>query len=230
MSACFHGSKVTDAVNAALDLVPEHDSDGRDASAGSVPRQRRSAGLLASGGAGLYLTASRDPTCAAPKERDGAREDEMATAGRHVVLAALRSAALAATCRQASSPRRASELSRADRVETPLRHESSSTTTDMIVGTLRILPAPDRRAEILEVFRAIQGPVLAQPGCARLPHLRGAGPGARPSCSSRGGNPRRRSRRTFARRPTAASSAPSSSRALRRRSASTTCPPRTGWS
>ena len=36
----------------------------------------------------------------------------------------------------------------------------------MIVGTLKILPAPDRRAEILEVFRAIQGPVLAQPGCA----------------------------------------------------------------
>jgi quinol monooxygenase YgiN len=36
----------------------------------------------------------------------------------------------------------------------------------MIVGTLRILPAPDRRAEILKVFRAIQGPVLAQPGCA----------------------------------------------------------------
>jgi len=36
----------------------------------------------------------------------------------------------------------------------------------MIVGTLRILPAPDRRDEILEVFRAIQGPVLAQPGCA----------------------------------------------------------------
>ena len=35
----------------------------------------------------------------------------------------------------------------------------------MIVGTLRILPAPDRRAQVLEVFRAIQGPVLAQPGC-----------------------------------------------------------------
>ena len=35
----------------------------------------------------------------------------------------------------------------------------------MIVGTLRILPAPDRRAEVLEVFRATQGPVLAQPGC-----------------------------------------------------------------
>ena len=37
---------------------------------------------------------------------------------------------------------------------------------DMIVGTLRIRSAPHRRAEILEVFRAIQGPVLAQPGCA----------------------------------------------------------------
>jgi len=36
----------------------------------------------------------------------------------------------------------------------------------MIVGTLRILPKPDRRAEILKVFRSIQGPVLAQPGCA----------------------------------------------------------------
>ena len=36
----------------------------------------------------------------------------------------------------------------------------------MIVGTLRILPRPDRRAEILKVFRSIQGPVLAQPGCA----------------------------------------------------------------
>jgi quinol monooxygenase YgiN len=36
---------------------------------------------------------------------------------------------------------------------------------NMIVGTLRILPATDRRAEVLEVFRAIQGPVLAQPGC-----------------------------------------------------------------
>ncbi len=35
----------------------------------------------------------------------------------------------------------------------------------MIVGTLRILPVPERRAEVLEVFRAIQGPVLAQPGC-----------------------------------------------------------------
>ena len=36
----------------------------------------------------------------------------------------------------------------------------------MIVGTLRILPLPERRAEVLEIFQAIQGPVLAQPGCA----------------------------------------------------------------
>jgi quinol monooxygenase YgiN len=36
----------------------------------------------------------------------------------------------------------------------------------MIVGTLRIVPAPARRAEVLEVFRAVQGPMLAQPGCA----------------------------------------------------------------
>ncbi len=35
----------------------------------------------------------------------------------------------------------------------------------MIVGTLTIQPAPDRRAEILEVLKAIQGPVRAQPGC-----------------------------------------------------------------
>ena len=36
----------------------------------------------------------------------------------------------------------------------------------MIVGTLRIQPAPDRRGDVLEVFRTVQGPVLAQPGCA----------------------------------------------------------------
>ena len=35
----------------------------------------------------------------------------------------------------------------------------------MIIGTLRILPLPERRAEVLEIFQAIQGPVLAQPGC-----------------------------------------------------------------
>jgi|WetSurMetagenome_2_1015567.scaffolds.fasta_scaffold854743_2 quinol monooxygenase YgiN len=36
----------------------------------------------------------------------------------------------------------------------------------MIVGTVRIPLSPDRRAEVLEVLRSIQGPVLAQPGCA----------------------------------------------------------------
>ena len=35
----------------------------------------------------------------------------------------------------------------------------------MIVGTLRIRPAPHRHAEVLEIFQAVQGPVLAQPGC-----------------------------------------------------------------
>ena len=35
----------------------------------------------------------------------------------------------------------------------------------VIVGTLRIQPAPHRHAEVLEIFQAIQGPVLAQPGC-----------------------------------------------------------------
>ena len=35
----------------------------------------------------------------------------------------------------------------------------------MIVGTLRIFPPPNRRDDVLEVLRSIQGPVLAQPGC-----------------------------------------------------------------
>ena len=38
--------------------------------------------------------------------------------------------------------------------------------TGMIVGTLKILPPPDRRQQVLEVLRSVQGPVLAQPGCA----------------------------------------------------------------
>ena len=36
----------------------------------------------------------------------------------------------------------------------------------MIIGTVRILPPPDRRADVLEVLRFVQGPVRAQPGCA----------------------------------------------------------------
>jgi quinol monooxygenase YgiN len=59
---------------------------------------------------------------------------------------------------------RAKGLNGATRVR-PLRHESGSTTIIMIIATLRILPVPERRAEVLEVFQAIQGPVLAQPGC-----------------------------------------------------------------
>jgi len=35
----------------------------------------------------------------------------------------------------------------------------------VIVGTLRIRPAPHRHAEVLEIFQAVQGPLLAQPGC-----------------------------------------------------------------
>jgi quinol monooxygenase YgiN len=36
----------------------------------------------------------------------------------------------------------------------------------MVVGTLRIPLSPDRRAEVLEVLRSIQGPVGALAGCA----------------------------------------------------------------
>jgi quinol monooxygenase YgiN len=35
----------------------------------------------------------------------------------------------------------------------------------MVVGTLRILPLSDRRNDVLEVLRSVQGPVQAQPGC-----------------------------------------------------------------
>lgn len=38
-------------------------------------------------------------------------------------------------------------------------------TVDMIVGTVRILPAPQRRADVLEVLRSVQGRVQDQPGC-----------------------------------------------------------------
>jgi quinol monooxygenase YgiN len=36
----------------------------------------------------------------------------------------------------------------------------------VIVGTLRIVPLPHRRAEVLDVLETIREPVLAQPGCA----------------------------------------------------------------
>jgi quinol monooxygenase YgiN len=35
----------------------------------------------------------------------------------------------------------------------------------MVVGTVRILPSPNRRLEVLEMLRSIQGPVLAERGC-----------------------------------------------------------------
>ena len=34
-----------------------------------------------------------------------------------------------------------------------------------IVGTIKIVPLPDRHSEVLEILRSVQGPVLAQPGC-----------------------------------------------------------------
>ena len=46
----------------------------------------------------------------------------------------------------------------------------------MIVGTLRILPAPDRRAAVLEVLRSVRGPVQAQPGCVDCQILEEEGP------------------------------------------------------
>ena len=36
----------------------------------------------------------------------------------------------------------------------------------MIVATVRILPPPNRREQVLELLRSIQGPVMAQEGCA----------------------------------------------------------------
>ena len=35
----------------------------------------------------------------------------------------------------------------------------------LIVGTVRMVPPPQRRAEVLEILRSVQGPVRAQPGC-----------------------------------------------------------------
>jgi len=48
----------------------------------------------------------------------------------------------------------------------------------MVVGTLRILPRSNRRAEVLEILRSVQGPVLAQPGCAECRIYEEQGPEA----------------------------------------------------
>jgi quinol monooxygenase YgiN len=47
----------------------------------------------------------------------------------------------------------------------------------MIVGTLRLLPSPDRHDQVLEILRSIQGPVLAQPGCIACHVYEEHGPG-----------------------------------------------------
>ena len=84
----------------------------------------------------------------------------------------------------------------------------------MIIGTVRILPPPNRRADVLEVLRSIQGPVRAQPDAspAKSTTNRAVSP---PSSSSSAGSPTHRSMHTFARTPTGAFSAPSNSRAAR---------------
>jgi quinol monooxygenase YgiN len=35
----------------------------------------------------------------------------------------------------------------------------------MIIGTVRLLPPPDRRGAVLEILQSVQGHVRAQPGC-----------------------------------------------------------------
>jgi quinol monooxygenase YgiN len=47
----------------------------------------------------------------------------------------------------------------------------------MIVGTLRLLPSPDRHDQVLEILRSIQGPVSAQPGCVACHVYEEHGPG-----------------------------------------------------
>ena len=39
-------------------------------------------------------------------------------------------------------------------------------TAFVITGTVRFLPPPDRRADVLEILRSVQGSVRTQPGCA----------------------------------------------------------------
>ena len=46
----------------------------------------------------------------------------------------------------------------------------------MIIGTVRILPPPDRHAAVLEILRSVQEPVRAQPGCAACDILDERGP------------------------------------------------------
>ena len=46
----------------------------------------------------------------------------------------------------------------------------------MIIGTVRILPPPNRHAAVIEVLRSVQGAVRTQPGCAAFDILEELGP------------------------------------------------------
>jgi quinol monooxygenase YgiN len=46
----------------------------------------------------------------------------------------------------------------------------------MIIGTVRILPPPDRHAAVLEILQSVQEPVRAQLGCAAYDILEERGP------------------------------------------------------
>lgn len=48
----------------------------------------------------------------------------------------------------------------------------------MIVGTLRMRPLPERRGDLLEILRSVQGRVLAQPGCVAFQVYEEQGPDA----------------------------------------------------
>ena len=48
----------------------------------------------------------------------------------------------------------------------------------MIVETLRLRPLPERRGDLLEILRSVQGRVLAQPGCVAFQVYEEQGPGA----------------------------------------------------
>ena len=47
----------------------------------------------------------------------------------------------------------------------PLWHGSGSSFS-VTMGTVRFVPPSNRRADVLEILRSVQGPVRTQPGCA----------------------------------------------------------------
>ena len=50
-----------------------------------------------------------------------------------------------------------------------------ATHVGMVIGTLRLLPPPNRRRDVLEILTSIQGPVLTQPGCVACHIYEGQG-------------------------------------------------------